>query len=136
MNYKGVWGTISNHGWDIADAGVICRQLGYRDALQAIAYAARLYGKAFVAQPVWFSDVNCNGTEPSILNCSRSIVAGKYWIHDTDVGVVCETNRSARKLYDQSFNHGVFYALILCFHCIYNCTCERNYDASVVVGAR
>ena len=91
IKYKGVWGTVSNQGWDKTDAHVVCRQLGYHYALQTEIMSAT---QKFVAQPVWFSDVSCNGTEISILDCNVSIVAGQQWLHDSDVGVVCQVNET------------------------------------------
>ena len=96
VEYKGVWGTISSHGWNKSDARVVCRQLGYNDVLQAITDASSQFDQDIVSSPVWFSDVNCNGTEPSLLHCSRTVVAGSYWLHDTDAGVVCKANPSLR----------------------------------------
>ena len=81
----------------MADAQVICRQLGYHDALQAILLASSSFDQGFIVQPVWFSDVDCEGTEVSILNCSLSIVAGREWNHAEDAGVVCKINQTFGK---------------------------------------
>ncbi|KAJ7388654.1 hypothetical protein OS493_036508 [Desmophyllum pertusum] len=39
--------------------------------------------------PVWMSDLNCQGHEESLWECSWPRIAGIYWDHDNDAGVVC-----------------------------------------------
>jgi len=34
--YDDVWGSICDYDWDLADANVVCRQLGYAHAIRAI----------------------------------------------------------------------------------------------------
>ena len=35
----GIWGTISEKDWDIRDGHVVCRQLGYRQAVRVYSHS-------------------------------------------------------------------------------------------------
>ncbi|KAL9984306.1 hypothetical protein ACROYT_G006582 [Oculina patagonica] len=63
--YAGKWGTIHNSGWDINDATVVCKQLGYSGASLS---GDELFCSADV--PYWFTDVRCNGNESSLNQCA------------------------------------------------------------------
>ncbi|XP_019614684.1 PREDICTED: deleted in malignant brain tumors 1 protein-like [Branchiostoma belcheri] len=80
------WGTVCHNGFDLKDAEVVCRMLGYPNV-----YGVRPY-EYFVAGtgPIYMEDLQCDGTESSLFNCSH-----KGWgIHDCEhsdvVGVVCD----------------------------------------------
>lgn len=57
---------ICDEGWDINDAHVICRMLGFSGALDAIVRSQ--YGEPR-ARYASLSNVQCNGTESSIFDC-------------------------------------------------------------------
>ena len=57
---------ICDEGWNIADAHVICRMLGFPGALDAIVRSE--YGEP-QATYTSLSNVQCNGTENSIFDC-------------------------------------------------------------------
>ena len=83
--YNGAWGTVCDDSWDINDARVVCRQLGFPDALDA--YHSAHYGQG--TGPIWLDDVNCLGDEPSLFSCSHWGVGNHNCGHGEDAGVQC-----------------------------------------------
>ena len=95
--HNGVWGTICDHDWDLVDAKVACRMLGFSGALRAVTNA--YYGRG--AGRVWLDNVECTGTETSLLNCSHSrfgSVDSNCLDHHNDAGVVCFDGRFTQQV--------------------------------------
>ncbi|RUS72444.1 hypothetical protein EGW08_019790 [Elysia chlorotica] len=63
----GAWGYICDTDWDIRDADVACRQLGFKRALSAKDNSTRVDGGSFV-----MGNVRCSGTEASLQKCRYS----------------------------------------------------------------
>jgi len=57
--YGGVWGTVCSNLWDISDADVVCRQLGYIGAATATSPAVYEEGEGVT----WMDEVSCSGNE-------------------------------------------------------------------------
>ena len=72
--YAGVWGTIGRSNWDILDANVVCRQLGYQAGAEA-ALKNRVYGP-FIG-PTWLTNLQCTGYEINVMNCAHDGIANK-----------------------------------------------------------
>ncbi|XP_078379154.1 scavenger receptor cysteine-rich domain-containing protein DMBT1-like isoform X1 [Oculina patagonica] len=83
--YQGVWGTICYPFWDLDEANVVCRQLGYEKALAAPRDAA--FGEG--TGKIWLDSPRCSGSENSISNCSHSGWGNVHCGHDEDVSVIC-----------------------------------------------
>ena len=83
--YNGVWGTICDDMWDINDAHVVCRMLGYPLAIQAPSEAA--YGQG--TGPIWLDNVDCSGHENSLNHCFHRGWGNEICIHAEDASVVC-----------------------------------------------
>ena len=95
--HNGVWGTICDHDWDLVDAKVACRMLGFAGALRAVTNA--YYGRG--NGTVWLDNVECTGTETSLLNCSSNNfgpVDPNCLDHHNDAGVVCFDGRFTRQV--------------------------------------
>ncbi|NWR00362.1 C163A protein, partial [Paradoxornis webbianus] len=85
MWHEGSWGTICDDAWDVADANVVCRQLGCGSAVSALTEAA--FGEG--TGPIWLEKVHCKGTELSLWDCPAKPLFGKSCDHKEDAAVNC-----------------------------------------------
>ena len=90
--YQGAWGTVCDDEWDMADANVVCRMLGYHGACAA-------YGRAFFGPgsgEIVLDDVECTGAEPTLAECVHSPFGLHNCVHREDAGVKCSHEREGR----------------------------------------
>lgn len=92
VSFNGVWGRVGVDQWDIRDANVVCKQLGYSGA-----QGLKIFDVSD-SEPLWMNNVHCTGRENTLWACPFS---GWGHAHTTghDAGVSCEN-------YDSSSRHG------------------------------
>ncbi|XP_065193967.1 scavenger receptor cysteine-rich domain superfamily protein-like [Sycon ciliatum] len=81
---NGTWGTVCDDSWGLQDAHVVCRQLGYANALRAI----RTFGGGL--GPILLDDLRCTGLEIDLFQCQGKPVGIHNCAHSEDAGVECE----------------------------------------------
>ena len=84
--YKGQWGTICDDSWDMNDAIVVCRQLGYLYAVRAL---QGYHGVPDGSGQIWLDDVSCSGKEKTLASCPHSGWGNHDCRHSEDAGVEC-----------------------------------------------
>ena len=82
----GRYGTVCDDYWDELNARVVCRQLGYSG--EAIALKRAFFGSS-PSRLIYLDNVRCNGSEPSLLNCTSNEVGMNNCDHSEDAGVRC-----------------------------------------------
>ena len=85
--HNGVWGTACDNGWDLNDAQVVCNELDYGKATAAI--SDPLYGRG--STQIWLDNVNCDGTENTIGECSHRGWGHHYCYHWQYASVRCSS---------------------------------------------
>ncbi|XP_026064709.1 galectin-3-binding protein A-like [Carassius auratus] len=88
--HDGQWGTVCDDGWELAEAQVVCRQLGFPGAI-SVAPGGQ-YGEG--SGPIWLDDMNCKGSESSLSECNFKGWGVTDCSHKEDAGVVCETGKN------------------------------------------
>ncbi|XP_030834220.1 deleted in malignant brain tumors 1 protein-like [Strongylocentrotus purpuratus] len=85
IRYNGTWGTVCDDGWDLKDAKVVCRMLGFGDA--SAASGAAQFGEG--SDEVLLSLAGCDGTEDNLADCAHLGFGVHNCHHDEDAGVTC-----------------------------------------------
>ena len=95
----GQWGTVCDDIWGVEDATVVCNQLGYPTGgryLTVLSHTVlcsvgvQALRRAYFGQgtgPIHLDNVDCEGDELSIFNCSY--ITDHNCIHFEDASVVC-----------------------------------------------
>uniref|UniRef100_A0A8C1JV61 Soluble scavenger receptor cysteine-rich domain-containing protein SSC5D n=1 Tax=Cyprinus carpio TaxID=7962 RepID=A0A8C1JV61_CYPCA len=80
--HDGQWGTVCDDGWDQTDAAVVCRELNCGNVIEA--KSAAYFGPG--VGPVWMGDVQCTGTEASLVNCTSTKWGIQSYFQDSPAG--------------------------------------------------
>ena len=87
--YKGMWGTVCDHSWDLKEGHLVCRMLGFSYAL-SVSCCSR-YGRG--RGSILLSGLRCIGNESSLFNCTHQQPTNRYCSHSNDAGVSCTGKR-------------------------------------------
>ena len=71
--------------WDVADAQVACRQLGYSGT-----GAVPLDDVPAGSGNIWLDDVQCSGSESMLFECINIAFGVHKCVHAQDAGVTCK----------------------------------------------
>ena len=88
IQYKRTWGAVCDDFWDINDAHVICRMLGYKGAEKPI---LRIEGEENL--PILLDNVECTGKETSIAECAHNGWSKHNCVRREHAGVVCQVDK-------------------------------------------
>ena len=86
--YRGNWGTVCDDDWDLQDANVVCKMLGYPRAIQALPFSAFGEGTGDIV----LDNVNCS-SENNIFDCGHNGYLNHNCKHLEDAGVVCDNSK-------------------------------------------
>ncbi|XP_071478092.1 scavenger receptor cysteine-rich domain superfamily protein-like [Diadema antillarum] len=86
--HSGAWGTVCDDGFDLADANVICRQLGFPSANASHCCAHFSHGSGVIA----LDDLACVGTEGRLIDCPHRGWGEHNCAHTEDASVTCNGN--------------------------------------------
>ena len=88
MYVNGSWGGVCGYNdyWDLKDANVVCRQLGFKGAIAAATSSDFPQTEKLVFK------IQCKGNETSLTKCEHGVAPkGRYCSYNRDACVVCIT---------------------------------------------
>ncbi|XP_073726199.1 scavenger receptor cysteine-rich type 1 protein M130-like [Misgurnus anguillicaudatus] len=82
---KGEWATMCSDYWDITAASLLCMQLGCDSNPDTIRGAHFGPGSG----TIWKVNLDCSGSEFTVMTCSRMVTYDPNCNHNEDIGVIC-----------------------------------------------
>ena len=117
------WGTVCSDSWDINDANIVCKQLGFPQATHAFAGAHHGQGSG----PIWLDDVACSGSESLLSECSHPGWGINDCTHSKDASVQCSYGSSSVRLVNGGASHG---RVEVKFNGTWGTVCDDTWDIS------
>uniref|UniRef100_A0A7M4FC73 Lysyl oxidase homolog n=1 Tax=Crocodylus porosus TaxID=8502 RepID=A0A7M4FC73_CROPO len=87
--YNGEWGTVCDDDFSIHSAHVVCRELGYVEAVSWLPGSKHGKGEG----KIWLDNVHCTGRETTLAECNSNGWGVTDCKHTEDVGVICSEKR-------------------------------------------
>ncbi len=84
VHHDGQWGTVCDDDWDMAEAGVVCRELDCGEPVDALGDAHFGQGSG----KIWMSAL-CSGMESTLKNCASAGWGIHTCTHNGDAGIIC-----------------------------------------------
>uniref|UniRef100_A0A4W3GF63 Lysyl oxidase homolog n=1 Tax=Callorhinchus milii TaxID=7868 RepID=A0A4W3GF63_CALMI len=81
------WGSVCDDRWNLLSASVLCRQLGFGSAREALTGARLGQGSG----PIHLTEVQCSGLERSLADCPAKNISQEDCQHVEDASVRCHT---------------------------------------------
>ncbi|KAJ8335761.1 hypothetical protein SKAU_G00391030 [Synaphobranchus kaupii] len=79
------WGTVCDDRWSLQTASVVCRELGFGSAKEALSGARMGQGMG----PIHMNEVQCSGLERTVWSCRYKNVTSEDCRHEKDASVRC-----------------------------------------------
>ncbi|XP_030620921.1 lysyl oxidase homolog 3A [Chanos chanos] len=79
------WGTVCDDRWNLQSASVVCRELGFGTAKEALTGGRMGQGIG----PIHMNEVQCRGEEKSLWDCPHKSITSENCKHAEDASVKC-----------------------------------------------
>lgn len=115
---NGTWGTVCDDMFNIIEAIIVCRQLGFNTSskyrnlhscilvigccagytvLDAVRFSASMFGAG--TGQIWLDDLNCIGDETRLIDCIHPPLGVHNCGHTEDAGVRCIPSVDSNSIY-------------------------------------
>ncbi|XP_013382387.1 scavenger receptor cysteine-rich type 1 protein M130 [Lingula anatina] len=89
--HYGKWGSLCDDYMGLNDAHVLCRSLGFKQAIRTIKDGS--LGTLSASYPIWMDNLACTGNEQVLVQCDKPRWGDHNCGHYEDVAIECSEER-------------------------------------------